>query len=289
MICLTQIRKLVLLVFTITSFQVVCMAQRDGEIERLRMENLYLRQKNDSLRQALNFFEREKVIDPWDSLTGIGDDADIDDSSYSGFGMSSNAQNLSFQKEVMSTVPFFSLNYDEIFRLYIDKYTIARRKIMPAILKRYFSYLPLFQDTFRRYGVPEQLTALCIVESAVSRRALSPVGAYGMWQLMPDTARQYGLQVNEETDEREDVKKSTDAAARMLRDLKKSLGSWEMAVLAYNCGSGTVRKAIVKKGGSKDVWAIFELLPSETRAYLPSFVAVNYCVFFSDILFAANS
>ena len=101
MICLTRIRKFVLLVFTITSFQVVCMAQRDGEIERLRMENLYLRQKNDSLRQALNFFEREKVIDPWDSLTGIGDDAGIDDSSYSGFGMSSNAQNLSFQKEVM--------------------------------------------------------------------------------------------------------------------------------------------------------------------------------------------
>lgn len=274
--------------FVVVFVPLCCHAQRNGELERLRMENIYLRQKNDSLRRALNEFERGYVFDLWDSLTGVGDDAEEAEDSYSGFGMSAGVKDMAFQREVMSTVPFLSLSYDDMFRAYIEKYTIGRRSMMPGILRRYYSYLPLFQDTFRRYDVPEQLAALCIVESAVSRKALSPAGAYGMWQLMPETARQYGLQVGEEVDEREDVRKSTDVAARVLRDLKKSLGTWDLAILAYNCGSGNVRKAIIKGGGTKDVWDIYDLLPGETRAYLPSFVAANYCVFFSDILFPKN-
>lgn len=288
MMDLTEFRRGLSALFVVVFVPLCCHAQRNGEIERLRMENIYLKQKNDSLRRALNEFERDHVFDLWDSLTGIGDEKEDDGDAYSGFGMSTGAKDMAFQKEVMSTIPFLSLSYDEMFRAYIDQYTIGRRQIMPGILRRYYSHLPLFQETFRRYGVPEQLAALCIVESAVSRKALSPAGAYGMWQLMPETARQYGLRVDGDMDERGDVRKSTDAAARVLRDLKRSLGSWDLAVLAYNCGSGNVRKAIVKSGGAKDVWDIYDLLPSETRAYLPSFVAANYCVFFSDILFPKN-
>ena len=77
------------------------------------------------------------------------------------------------------------------------------------------------------------------------------------------------------SDERFAVDKSTDAAARILRDLKKTLGSWPLAVMAYNCGAGRVRKAVIACG-TTDAWTVWKRVPSETRAYLPSLIAVGY-------------
>ncbi len=248
-----------------------------SESDRLRMELINLRQINDSLSRELQFYRRNYVPDLWAGLTGMEEDKDVEND-YSGFGLRAEKGPSPLQVEVSRAVPSFTLAYNPIYESFIEKYTITKRKSMPYILGRYNMYLPSFRATFAKYGVPEELIALCIVESAVSREALSSAGARGMWQLMPATARQYGLTVNETLDERLLVDKSTDAAARVLRDLKRSLGTWELAVLAYNCGSASVRRAIIKSEGKKDVWQIYDWLPSETRAYLPSLIAAAYCV-----------
>lgn len=256
-------------------------AQGIGETERLRLENIYLRQKNDSLAHELRLLQEETVFVLWDALSGLSPDRDAE-YDYSGFGLMGEKLETDFMRKVMSTVPFFRMSYNDIFEKYIDLYTVSRKKSMPYVLGRYYKYLPRFRAAFRLYGVPEDLAALCIVESAVSRKALSKAGAYGIWQLMPDTARRYGLIVNETVDQRLDIFLATDAAAQLLRDLKRSLGGWELALLAYNCGSGNVRKAIIRSGGSSSVWDIYEYLPAETRAYLPSYVGALFCEKFHD-------
>lgn len=252
-------------------------AQGREEYTRLLLEVRRLREENASLNRELSSYRRSEVPDLWVGLSSVDPDEDVVDGTEAGFRPSGGAGSA-FVREVMSSVPMFSLPYNDIFEGFIESYTITKRKSMPYILGRYMMYYPMFSETFRKYGVPEELTALSIVESAVSRRAASPVGAVGIWQIMPETARQYGLAVGAELDERMDVEKATVAAARILRDLRASLGSWELAVLAYNCGSNNVRKAIIKSGGSSDVWSIYDWLPRETRAYLPSFIAAAYCV-----------
>lgn len=251
-------------------------AQGVSELERLRLENRRLREDNQALKEHLKTLQEETVFSLWDELADLTEEDDgVYD--YSGFGLAGERLESDFERKVMGVVPSFQIPYNAVFEKYIDLYTISRKKQMTSILGRYRKYLPRFRKTFAKYNIPEELVALCIVESAVSRKALSRVGALGMWQLMPETARQYGLVVNDVVDERMDVVLATDVAARVLRDLKKSLGSWELAVLAYNCGSGNVRKAIIRSGGKTGVWDIYDHLPAETRAYLPSLVGAVYC------------
>ena len=101
-----------------------------------------------------------------------------------------------------------------------------------------------------------------------------------MWQFIYSTGKSYGLNVNSLVDDRYDVIKQTDAAARYLRDLFNIFGDWSLAISAYNCGPGNVNKAIVRSGNKRDFWSIYPYLPRETRGYLPAFVAVNYIMTF---------
>jgi membrane-bound lytic murein transglycosylase D len=93
---------------------------------------------------------------------------------------------------------------------------------------------------------------------------------------MYGTGKMYGLQSNSLVDDRFDPYKSTDAAARHLKDLYDIYGTWELALAAYNSGPGNVNRAIRKAGGVKDYWAVWPFLPRETRGYVPGFIAVNY-------------
>ena len=106
---------------------------------------------------------------------------------------------------------------------------------------------------------------------AAELHALSPKGALGLWQLMPDTARRYGLVVTASRDERLDVEKSTRAAARYLRDLYQQFGSWPLALAAYNAGEQGGPKA-VERAGTRDFVQLssLRLLPQETRNYVPA-------------------
>ena len=144
-------------------------------------------------------------------------------------------------------------------------------------------YGPMFEETLNRYGVPEELKYLSIVESAMNPRATSRVGAAGLWQFMYSTGKQYGMEVNSIVDERRDVYKSTVGAARYLRDLYGVFGDWTLAIAAYNCGPGNITKAMARSGGKKDFWQIYGHLPRETRGYIPAFIAVVYVMNYYEL------
>jgi hypothetical protein len=128
---------------------------------------------------------------------------------------------------------------------------------------------------FREEGVPVTLLRIAQVESNWKPFALSPKGAFGLWQLMPVTARRYGLRVDAMGDDRADADKSTRAAARYLRDLHLRFGDWALTLAAYNAGEDAVQRAI-DRGASRDFWNLSgrKLLPAETRAYVPAVLAV---------------
>ncbi len=130
---------------------------------------------------------------------------------------------------------------------------------------------PVLEPILREEGLPVALSAVVLVESGGVTTALSPKGARGVWQLMPQTARQYGLAVDARHDDRTDVVKSTRAAGRYLRDLYATFGDWPLALAAYNAGELTVVKAM-ERAGSRDFRSISVrgLLPLETQNYVPA-------------------
>lgn len=234
------------------------------DVNRLRRENEVLRAQNDSLRRRLLLTLPE--ADPWGQLSGLDDDS----------GLPSGDVSSIDALYVLLASPSMELEYQDVIRKYIERYLSSLGGHTSAAMGRYSHYSSLFIEEFDRFGVPEELTTLSIVESAVSATAVSVAGAAGVWQLMPATARAYGLRVDDDIDERFDVAKSTRAAARYLSDMYKSFGSWPLVVMGYNCGAGAVRRAIVRNGGADNPWEVLADLPAETRAYLPSLLAINY-------------
>lgn len=134
---------------------------------------------------------------------------------------------------------------------------------------------PWLDPILRSEGVPLDMAFVVVVESGGKADALSPKGARGLWQLMPDTARRYGLVVDAGRDERLDIEKSTHAAAQYLRDLYAQFKSWPVALAAYNAGEHAVRKAIDQT--RSDEFAILssrQVLPAETRSYVPAVIGL---------------
>lgn len=173
---------------------------------------------------------------------------------------------------------FITLPYNEIVKNYIVLYAEKMGERFENMLGLCSYYMPIFQETFDRYNLPEELKAMAIIESALNPRAESRVGAKGMWQFMYGTAKQYGLHIDSFVDERMDPVKSADAAARYLRDAYDIFGDWNLAIASYNCGAGNVNRAIRRSGGSRAFWDIWPFLPRETRGYGPAFVGALYAM-----------
>lgn len=171
------------------------------------------------------------------------------------------------------------LTFNPYVRNFIDYFTIRNRKYTRRMLERENLYFPLFEKYLKQYNMPTELKYLAVVESALNPKAKSHVGALGLWQFMPATGNDFNLVQNSFYDERMDPEQSTVAACKFLRQLYKMFGDWELALAAYNCGPGNVRKAIKRAGGgTQTFWAIFPYLPKETRGYVPSFTAVMYAM-----------
>ena len=170
---------------------------------------------------------------------------------------------------------FIPLSYNNIVKNHIIYYTEKMPSKAQHILGLSSYYLPMFEEVFDYYGLPKELKAMAIIESALNPTATSRVRARGMWQFMYRTALQYNLKINSYVDERLDPLASTHAAAKYLRDSYTIYGDWFLAISSYNCGVGNVNKAI-RRAGSRDFWKIYPYLPRETRGYVPSFIAALY-------------
>lgn len=170
------------------------------------------------------------------------------------------------------------LPYNERVRAFILRYVKRNPKQVARMMRMSEYYFPLFEETLGRYNLPYELENLPVIESALNPMARSHVGAAGLWQFMPGTAKLYGLEVNSLVDERMDPVKSTEAACRFLNSMYAIYHDWNLVIAAYNCGAGNVNKAIRRAGGKRDFWSIYPYLPRETRNYVPIFIAANYAM-----------
>lgn len=189
-------------------------------------------------------------------------------------------QQVAARVDAMDTEMSFKLN-EKIFS-FINYFVVRNRDYSKMVLERKDIYFPLFEETLERHDMPDDVKFLAIIESGLNPKAKSRVGAMGLWQFMPATGRMYNLNANSDIDDRMDPEMATDAAAKYLKSLYRMFGDWEVALAAYNCGPGNVRKAIRKSGGKKTFWGIYDHLPKETRSYVPQFQAMMYVLRYAE-------
>ncbi|MBO6160459.1 MAG: LysM peptidoglycan-binding domain-containing protein [Bacteroidales bacterium] len=248
-------------------------------------------EENDDRSYPDSLLEKEYSPEVTDSLMNVWyqQNKQLDNDELDAYNMDS----IHFTSSVSDSVllgrlermnSFITLPFNQTVRNYIVLYS----EKMPAKMKRMLGlceyYMPIFEETFNKYNLPDELKYMAIIESALNPTAVSRAGAKGMWQFMLRSAKLYGLEINSYVDERLDPFKSADAAARYLEDSYKMFGDWSLAISSYNCGAGNVNKAIRRCGGKRDFWSVYDYLPRETRGYMPAFVGAMYAINYSKEL-----
>jgi len=189
-----------------------------------------------------------------------------------------NHQQVAEAIEMLDRKTPVSLVYNERVQAYIDVYTIQRKDHLAEIIGRAELYFPLFEEYLDKYGLPQELKYMAVVESALDPMAQSSSGARGLWQFLYQASRLFNLRVDSYVDERCDPVKSTDAACRYLKYLYDNFQDWNLVMAAYNGGIAVVSDAVERAGGVHDFWAIRSFLPAETQGYIPAFIAVNFAM-----------
>lgn len=179
------------------------------------------------------------------------------------------------KKRLLSKAGVIDFRYDGLVQHYIESYTVRARPRASRILNRAYHYFPIIEKYLQQKNLPDELKYIIIMESAAHPTATSDAGAVGLWQLMPRTARKFGLIVNDKVDERKDVHKSTQAALMYLMHLKEKLGSWTLAIAGYNCGGGKVLQA-KRYSYSDNFWELRMFLPKQTQYYIHRMAAAVY-------------
>ena len=173
------------------------------------------------------------------------------------------------------------LNFHHRVRLFIDFFSVRKREFTLRMMAKKNIYFPLYEKKLAEHDLPDELKYLSIIESALDPKAVSVARAVGLWQFMYYTGKMYGLSVSSTVDERQDPEQATEAACKHLKYLFERFNDWELAIAAYNCGEGNVKKA-QRRTGKVKFWDIYERLPRETRSYLPQFVAMMYVMKYAD-------
>jgi membrane-bound lytic murein transglycosylase D len=156
----------------------------------------------------------------------------------------------------------------------LQYFTTDLKPSIQESLIRSAKYKKLIDKALDDYKLPRGLAYLPVIESAYVPTVTSRAGAHGIWQFMPETAREYGLRVDWWVDERADPERSTRAAAAYLKDLYRQFNDWPLALAAYNAGPGRIRRAM-QSTGAATFWELLEneAVPKETRGYVPTFFA----------------
>jgi membrane-bound lytic murein transglycosylase D len=181
-------------------------------------------------------------------------------------------QNL--QKEIQMT-------YNPMVHQFVEYFAYRKPSFTKTMLERKDIYFPIYEKYLKKYGLPDELKYLSLIESGLNPKVLSRAGAGGLWQFMPRTARlDFGMRIDEYVDERFDPEKSTESACRYLKQLYNIFGDWQMVLASYNTGPGNVKRAIRKCGGGQTFWEIYNCLPRETRGYVPQYIGMIYMMNF---------
>jgi membrane-bound lytic murein transglycosylase D len=170
-------------------------------------------------------------------------------------------------------IPLF---YDPLVREYIEIYLLERPNLLPLIDARSETFFPVFEKYLSEYNLPPELKYIPVIESGLECLALSPSGALGLWQFIPETGRAYGLLIKDGFDERINPEKSTQAACEYIASLYHTFGNWQLTLLAFHAGPTTIKNAVIKAGGKTTYKAIFPNLPLATKRYLPAYIASMY-------------
>ena len=239
-------------------------------VEVLIRENGTERQESIELPKSMTY-PLDSLLNDWKAKNYIDLGKDCSTSTVNPmFSDSVYIDRLSRMPTVME------MPYNEIVRKFIDMYAGRLRNQVAFMLSACNFYMPIFEEALDAYGLPLELKYLPVIESALNPSAVSRAGACGLWQFMLATGKIYGLESNSLVDERRDPVKATWAAAHYLKDMYDIYKDWNLVIAAYNCGPGTINKAIRRSGGKTDHWEIYNYLPKETRGYVPAFIAANY-------------
>ncbi|WP_029905927.1 lytic transglycosylase domain-containing protein [Prevotella sp. 10(H)] len=140
------------------------------------------------------------------------------------------------------------------------------------LIKKANRYFPLIEPILKENGIPDDFKYLAVIESSLDHRAVSSAGAAGLWQFMPKTAPNYGLEVSPEVDERYSIEKSTEAACRYFKEAYAKYGSWASVALSYNAGQGRISTELEKQQAddSLDLWLV-----NETTRYYYRMLAIK--------------
>lgn len=239
-------------------------------------------QKSITVRSANG---TEEVVDLPEGMLSETDSLYLDWISKNYINLGDNCTATSANPQVSDSVyidrlkripAIIEMPYNEVVREFIDMYATRLRQKVAFMLSANNFYMPIIEEALDLYNLPLELKYLPVIESAMNPMATSSQGAVGLWQFMLPTGKIYGLKTNTLIDERRDPLKSTRAAARYLKDLYDIYHDWNLVLAAYNCGPGTINKAIRRAGGEKDFWKLYNYLPKQTRGYVPAFIAANY-------------
>jgi membrane-bound lytic murein transglycosylase D len=170
----------------------------------------------------------------------------------------------------------FNIEYNPGLENIIKSFLKNRKKSFGRLMAISEYYFPMFEEALAKQNIPLEIKYLAIVESALNPKAVSRMGATGLWQFMYHTGKQYNLKIDSYVDERSDPLKSSEAAANYMATMYGIFGDWDLVLASYNSGPGNVSKAIRRSGGQQNYWNIRKHLPKETQGYVPAFLATMY-------------
>jgi len=170
----------------------------------------------------------------------------------------------------------FNIEYNLGLENIIKSFLKNRKKSFERLMAISEYYFPLFEEALAKQNVPLEIKYLAVVESALNPKAVSRMGATGLWQFMYQTGKQYNLKIDSYVDERSDPLKSSEAATQYMTNMYAIFGDWDLVLASYNSGPGNVAKAIRRSGGQQNYWNIRKNLPKETQGYVPAFLATMY-------------
>lgn len=190
-----------------------------------------------------------------------------------GININKNDSSLAARSAASSSAPVVPLHPS--MGSFIADYADDYEELFEKMKSTKSGYLKTIDKVFVQQNIPVELKYMAIVESKLKTDARSGVGAVGLWQFMPETAKRFGLKITSKYDDRKHVWKSSVAAARYMNELYEIFGDWLLVIASYNSGPGVVLNAI-KKSGSRNFWKLQNFLPKETRLHVKRFIATHY-------------